>query len=238
VASLTITADREKAYAAFMEQGYFCEPSVFSGAECERIVAASRQLPTALDGSMAPTMNVHKLGPPFLDAMSKPEILHVMDGLVHGRANGLHSQFYFTPPGRAGLGCHQDNYFVEAREDAFASAWIALVDVTPENGGLYVYVGSHKEGKLPVRTVGAEGKDKRQTVYEETVVPPGYAASDLIVKRGSVVFIHGYLVHGSHQNRSEGNRYVLLNTYIRAKEPFRAGRTARREEFDLTRPRG
>jgi ectoine hydroxylase-related dioxygenase (phytanoyl-CoA dioxygenase family) len=235
MASVTFIDDPERAYAVYMEQGYFCEPSMFSPAECDRIIAAAGHLPSALDGSMTPTMNVHKLGGVYLDAMSKPAVLQIMDRLVHGKANGLHSQLYFTPPERAGLGYHQDNYFVEAKGDAFASAWIALVDITPDNGGLYAYVGSHKEGKLPVRSVNAEGKDKRQTVYEETVVPPVYKTADIFVKRGAVVFIHGYVVHGSYQNHSKDNRYVLLNTYIRAKEHFRAGQTAKREEVELAR---
>jgi hypothetical protein len=231
--NITFKAEPEKAYALYSEQGYFCEPSVFSAAECGRIISASA--PLAHDGSLVAAMNVHKIGGAFVEAMGKPEVLKIVDWLVHGKANGLHSQFYFTPPHRAGLGCHQDNYFVEAQADAFASAWIALVDIGPENGGLYVFAGSHKEGPLPVRTVNAEGKDKRQTVYEETIVPPRYKPADICVERGSVVLIHGYAVHGSHQNRSSGNRYVLLNTYIRAKEHFRPGNTAKREEFELAR---
>jgi len=233
--SPSFRSDPDGAYALYQEQGFFCEPPIFSAAECERIIAASRRLPAARDGSLVPTMNVHKMDAIFLAAMARPEVLEIMDRLVHGKANGLHSQFYFTPPERAGLGSHQDNYFVEAKPDAFASAWIALVDITRENGGLYVYVGSHREGKLPVRSVDAEGKDKRQTVYEESVVPPGYEVADIFVKRGSVVLIDGYVVHGSHQNRSTGNRYVLLNTYIRAHEHFRPGQTARREEYELAR---
>jgi phytanoyl-CoA hydroxylase len=227
--------DADSAYALYRERGYFCEPPIFSPDECERIIAASTELPAARDGSMVATMNVHKLDSVFLDAMARPEVLKIMDRLVHGKANGLHSQFYFTPPERAGLGSHQDNYFVEAKPDAFASAWIALVDITPENGGLFVYVGSHREGRLPVRSVNAEGKDKRQTVYEESIVPPQYRSADIRVSRGSVVLIDGYVVHGSHQNHSTGNRYVLLNTYIRSREHFRPGQTARREEYELAR---
>lgn len=235
MAPVTFRTDPERAYAAYMDQGYFVEPDVFSAAECERLIEAGKDLPSARDGSFVPTMNVHKMNQLFLQAMSKPEVLETMDRLVHGKANGLQSQFFFTPPERAGLGFHQDNYFVEAPDDAFASAWVPLVDITPENGCVYAFPGSHKHGKLPVRTINAEGKDKRQTVYEETVLPEGSKHTDLYMKRGSVLYIHGYVVHGSHQNRSSGNRYVLLNTYLRAKEPFRAGRTAKREEFELLR---
>lgn len=232
---VSFATDPQRAYAAYAEEGYFCEPGLFSPAECDRIIAASAELPTACDGSFVPTMNVHKRGGVFVAAMGKPAVLDIVDRLVHGKANGLHSQFYFTPPHRAGLGTHQDNYFVEAPGDAFASAWIPLVDIGPENGGLYVFAGSHREGPLPVRTVNAAGQDKRQAVYEETVVPPRYGRVDIKVARGSAVLLHGYVVHGSHQNRSGDNRYVLLNTYIRTKERFRPGNTAKREEFELAR---
>ncbi len=235
MATATFRDNPKQAYELYMDQGYFVEPEVFSAAECARLIAAAEELPTAKDGSFVPTMQVHKMNRIFLQAMSKPEVLQTMDRLIHGKANGLQSQFFFTPPQRAGLGFHQDNYFVEAPDDAFASAWVPLVDITPENGCVYAFVGSHKEGKLPVRTVNAEGKDKRQTVYEETVLPEHYKSTDLYMQRGAVLYIHGYVVHGSHQNRSKENRYALLNTYIREKEPFRAGRTAKREEFELIR---
>ena len=233
--SVTFKNDPDKAYAIYMDQGFFCEPDVLSAKECDAIIEAAKTLPSAKDGSFVPMMNVHKSPGLFFDAMSNPEIVGVMDRIIHGRAMGLHSQLYYTPPHRAGLGFHQDNYFVEAKGDAFASAWIALVDVTSENGGLYCFAGSHKDGKLPVRKVETTGKDKRQAIYEETVLPKEYDKVDLSLKRGSVCYIHGYVVHGSHQNMSTSNRYVLLNTYLRANEPFRAGNTAKREEVELAR---
>ena len=232
---VTFRADPKRAYELYMEQGFFVEPDVYTAAECDAVIAAAQDLPTARDGTFVPTMQVHKMNRVFLEAMSKPEVVAVMDRIVHGPAKGLQSQLFFTPPQRAGLGYHQDNYFVEAAADVFASAWIALVDVTPVNGGLYAFAGSHKPGKLPVREVKAEGKDKRQTVYEETVMPEDYPKVDLFMKRGSVLYIHGYVVHGSYQNQSTEKRYALLNTYLRENEHFRPGNTAKREQFDLLR---
>lgn len=235
MSDITFKSDPEEAFRRFMDQGFFCEPEVFTEAECEGLIRAALALPTARDGSFVPTMNVHKIDGPFLQAMSKPCLLSIMDRLVGGRANGLHSQFYFTPPERRGLGCHQDNYFAEAEADAFASAWIALVDVTAENGGLYGYTGSHKEGRLPVRASDVGTEDKRQAVYEEALVPPGYKLVDISVKQGTVVLLHGYLAHGSYLNHSKSNRYALLNTYIRANQHYRRGETALRQEFELAR---
>jgi hypothetical protein len=225
----------DRAYDIYMEQGFFCEPDVLSAKECDAIIEAAKSLPSAQDGSYIPMMNVHKSPGLFFDAMSNPQIVGVMDRIIHGRAKGLHSQLYYTPPNRAGLGFHQDNYFVEAKGDAFASAWIPLVEVTAENGGLYCFVGSHNDGKLPVRNVEVTGQDKRQAIFEETVLPKDYKRTDIFMKRGSVLYIHGYVVHGSYQNKSTANRFALLNTYIRENEQFRAGNTAKREEIELTR---
>lgn len=233
--TVTFKQNPDRAYELYMEQGFFCEPDVLSAAQCDAIIEAAKTLPSAQDGSYVPMMNVHKRPGPFFDAMCSPQIVSVMDRIIHGRAKGLHSQLYYTPPNRAGLGFHQDNYFVEAKGDAFASAWIPLVDVNAENGGIYAFIGSHKDGKLPVREVQATGQDKRQAIYEETVLPKEYKRADIFLKRGSVLFIHGYVVHGSYQNKSTSNRYVLLNTYIRENEQFRAGNTAKREEVELTR---
>jgi hypothetical protein len=235
MSNLAFKSDPEGAFRCYREQGFFCEPEVFTEAECSALIQAGLALPTAQDGSYIPTMNVHKIDEIFLQAMSKPGLLGVMDRLIGGRANGLHSQFYFTPPHRSGLDCHQDNYFAEAKPDAFASAWIALVDTGIENGGLYVYPGSHKEGKLAVKSSHALNADKREAVYEETIVPDGYLRVNVAAARGSVVFIHGYLAHGSNRNESNANRYALLNTYIRAHEQYRRGDTAQREELELIR---
>ena len=50
-----------------------------------------------------------------------------------------------------GFSPHQDNFFVDARGDTFISAWIALTDVCPENGGLIIGQ-KHMEKKLEVLT--------------------------------------------------------------------------------------
>jgi ectoine hydroxylase-related dioxygenase (phytanoyl-CoA dioxygenase family) len=230
--AVTFATTPELAYQHYQRDGYFIEPDVLTAAECDAVIAAAERLPTARDGSYAPTMNVHKLDDAFVEVMSHPKVVAVMRRLVHGTPYGLHTQMFFTPPERAGLGVHQDNFFVEANQDAFASAWIPLVDVTPQNGGIYTYPGLHTLGALPVRPAATDG-DRRQTVYEETLVPPDWPRQDVTMRRGSVLYLHGYNVHGSHQNQSSGKRYVILNTYIREGEAFRPGETAKREPFAL-----
>jgi ectoine hydroxylase-related dioxygenase (phytanoyl-CoA dioxygenase family) len=232
---VSFAADPEAALACYLRDGVFVEPDVLSGEECDALLEAAQGLPTVRDGTLLPLMQVHRLEPRFGQLLSHPAIVRMMDIVCGGAVVGIQTQFYFTPPQRAGLGFHQDNYFVEAPDNAFASAWVPLVDTGPRNGGLYAFRGSHKLGRLPVRQVNAEGRDKRETVYEETVIPPGLERFDIVAKRGSAVLIHGHVVHGSHQNESDSNRFVNLSTYVREGSPFRPGKTARREAVPLVR---
>lgn len=233
--AVTFASDPEAAFARYSEDGVFVEPGVIPAELCDELVAIALRQETALDASFLPIMQIHKVEPKFREVMSHPRIVAVMDRICGGPVVGIQTQFYFTPPYRNGLGFHQDNYFVEASDDAFASAWVPLVDTGPDNGGLYAFKGSHLHGKQPVRRVEAEGKDRRQTVYEETVLVGDYPKLDIVAPKGSAVLIHGYSVHGSYQNTSTSNRYVILNTYVREGSPFRPGHTAQREEVKLVR---
>lgn len=233
--AITFATDPQAALVRYNEDGVFVEPNVISPELCDELVAIALRQDTARDGAFFPIMQVHKIEPKFRELLSHPRIVSMMDLVCGGPVVGVQTQFYFTPPRRAGLGLHQDNYFVEAPDDSFASAWVPLVDAYPGNGGLYAFKGSHKRGKLPVRKVDAEGRDKRQTVYEETVLTEEFPRIDVVAPKGSAVLIHGYNVHGSYQNESASNRYVILNTYVRQGAPFRPGRTAQREEVQLVR---
>src|SRR5262249_46211673 len=145
------------------------------------------------------------------------------------------TEFFYCKPGTRGFSMHQDNFFVEAGANVFASAWCALTDTYMEKGGLIVYPGTHKEGMLPVHKIEV-AKDAGQDPNannEETVVPPKYKPVNASVPKGAVLYIHGYLVHGSNSNQTNEWRHVLLNTYIREGEKFRAGKYAQRAPVDL-----
>lgn len=181
-------------------------------------------------------MMPHRTHGIYLNAMRNKKIIASIAQAVDGTPAGLQTEFFYCKPGTRGFGRHQDNFFVEAPDGAFASAWCALTDVAVENGALILWPGSHKEGLLPVQKVAVE-KDKGQDPNannEETIVPSQYKPINAEVKRGSVVYIHSYLVHASNPNRSQNKwRQVLLSTYIRKGEKFRPGKYAQREEVAL-----
>jgi len=229
--SISFKDNPKEALALYERDGYFVEQSVFTAPECAEIIDAGMKLPGIMAGDHRPAMHPHRQSSIFLDVMRDRRIVDTMRLLVGGRPNGLQTEFFYGKPDVKGFARHQDNFFVEAPGDAFASAWIALVDVGPNNGGLIGYPGSHNEGRLPVRKLNLgdiQGQDPNAN-NEETVLPSQYMEIDLLVPRGSIAYLHSYFVHGSHTNKTSDLRFALLCTYIREGASFRPGQYAQRE---------
>ncbi|MGA7934475.1 MAG: phytanoyl-CoA dioxygenase family protein, partial [Kovacikia sp.] len=146
--------------------------------------------------------------------------------------------FFFCRPGTPGFTRHQDNFYVQSQPDAFASAWVALEDVSALNGGLILYPGSHREPILPTEMVeqpdniGQDPNANRQQV----ILPRSYPAIDVSLPKGAAVFIHGHIVHQSHPNATlDRFRQALLMLYLRQGAPFRPGFSAGRTKIDVYR---
>ncbi|OGT47433.1 MAG: hypothetical protein A3E83_01660 [Gammaproteobacteria bacterium RIFCSPHIGHO2_12_FULL_41_20] len=225
----------EKALADYLELGYHIEENVFSHQECQALIKAGHDLDDAKNNIFRPYMMPHRQNPVFLEAMKKPFLVNTLSILVGGQAAGLQSEFFYCKPETRGFSLHQDNFYVEAAYGVFASAWTALTDTYPEKGGLIIYPESHKAGNLPVRKLhlDTDAAQDPNANNEETIVPSQYSLCNVAIPEGAVLFIHGHLVHGSNPNKTNEWRYVLLNTYIKSSEKFRAGRYAKRAKVEL-----
>lgn len=213
------------------QHGYLVIPSTLFPSACDALLMACEGM--ALNG---PAMQPHRTDPAILEAMRLPEIVGPIEAAVNGPASGLQSVFYRSPPGTEGFAPHQDNAFVQAPDDAFASAWIPLVDVTPHNGCLRVWPGSHKFGRLPSLSLAPtehSGQQDPNANKTHTLLPAGYPHEDIEARRGTMILMHGNLVHASHANRSDKDRPALLLTYIRKGASFRPGARAMRAEVEL-----
>jgi phytanoyl-CoA hydroxylase len=219
----------------YEEHGYAIEENVFSDEECVRLIEASKGLESYTNQTYRPMMMPHRVDSIYLDALRQPKVVSSMEQAVGGKPAGLQTQFFYCKPGTRGFALHQDNFFVEAPDEVFASAWCALTDTWPEKGGLIVYPGTHREGVLPVRQLpeAEAGSQDPNANREETLVPPQYKPMHVSVPKGAVLYIHSCLVHGANPNNTQDWRYVLLNTYIREGESFRPGRSAKRVPVSL-----
>lgn len=226
--------DPASALREYQERGFHVETDVFSPEECDALVAAALPL---LEGSETsrPIMHPHRKDPLFLRTMADRRLVEIMQLICGGPVYGLQSELFFGRPGTKGFAAHQDNFFVQAPDNMFASAWLALVDVDQNNGGLVFYPGSHMLGKLDTvrQELPPDDNQDPNAFREKAQVPAEIEPADVILKRGSVVFIHGWAVHESHDNATDGWRYALLNTYLRQGAEFRPGGYAKRSEVRL-----
>jgi ectoine hydroxylase-related dioxygenase (phytanoyl-CoA dioxygenase family) len=228
----------EQALNNYHEIGYHIEYNVLSVDDCQIIKTNSHLLSSARDNVFTPVMMPHRENPFFLTYMKNTKIIEIMSKLLNGEISGLQSQFFYMKPGTIGFTPHQDNYFVQAENDAFASAWIALDDTAQSNGGLIVYPKSHLLGLLPVKKTQIIDKSAQDPNAYRTQVElnESYHPINIEVPIGAVLFLHSCIVHGSNENKSADQwRHVLLNTYIRQGEHFRPGRDAKRKEVSLVR---
>ncbi len=220
--------------ARYWQDGYLICRQVVSAEQCDEMIAHGHGIAEAQGGLLHPIMQPHRLDTYFGGILAHPAVVRIIADLLGEIPDGLQTLFYFSPPGRPGFILHQDNYCVEAKDNDFLSAWIALGDVTPENGCLKVYPGSHTKGVFPVRPLSrSEINADFPNMSDAPLFDAAIMPMDVPLKKGDLVVLHGNVVHFSNPNKSIANRYAHLNTYIRPGTTFRAGFTAQREAEPL-----
>ncbi len=224
--------------AAFYEEnGFAIVQDMWAAQECDSIVEMAKSFPGRPADDFRPLMQPQRSTASFLSPIRNKRVAALVETFLGGTASGLQIEFFFGAPGTKGFARHQDNFYVEAGSQAFLSIWSAMTEVTPQMGGLIVYPGSHKFGRLPTQAlVGGSGPNQDPNANNEEAVLPASLDQNGIqvsVPKGAVVVLHADVVHSSLTNQSDRFRYALLCTYLRKGTPFRAGRSAKREEIDL-----
>lgn len=157
-----------------------------------------------------------------LDALiNSPETLAVASRLIGGKA---YRYLPFTAVKAAGGGgvfdYHQDNNYTH-HDPAVGSIniWVALVDMTPENGCLEVVPRSHLNGQLPSVETG-DGHRKLE-IDPSTLFPVRMRAGDAIA-------FTRWTVHGSGKNTTDQPRVAYALQYHREDVKWKDGNTWKR----------
>ncbi|MGW0229922.1 phytanoyl-CoA dioxygenase family protein [Actinopolymorpha singaporensis] len=104
-------------------------------------------------------------------------------------------------------GQHQDSPYWPIEPMSLWSCWIPFDDATMDNGCLTVIPGSHRHGALP----------HVQTRDDFVVPAEHYDPSALVpvpMRRGSALFFHSLLLHGSAANTSGNPRRAVTMSYL------------------------
>lgn len=168
---------------------------------------------------------LHVLSPPFA-ALLSPSSTHSPSAIARSLGfrtpQCLQSMIICKQPEIGGaVPPHQDSVFLYTDPPSAVGFWYALEDATVENGCLSFLPGSHKTSAVAKRFVRRE--DGKGTEFVENggeVFPPGkeygveeekrgeeeYVLGE--VKAGTLVLIHGNILHKSEKNVSKKGRII------------------------------
>lgn len=130
---------------------------------------------------------------------------------------------------------HQDSTFLYTTKPSAVGFWIALEDATVENGCLSFAPGSHRRAPIkerfvrradnlgttfePVPTEAQWPRDfEHETADDDSTKKEEYALGE--VKAGSLVLIHGNILHKSEKNTSQKGRIIYTFHLIEGEETY------------------
>lgn len=227
--------------AFYRQNGYAIAEGVLSRAETESVAAEADRLLDAKGRGYQPAMNPDREFAVFARLMAHKPLVALCEDLLGSRISALQSMFYWRAPGTPGRDPHQDNFYARSDPDAYMGAWLAVDDCDRENGCLFAYPGSHREPILEVVEDAARKATNvggfRNDRGSGCAVPAQYEKAYLSMRKGSVVFIHGHLIHGSDANVSTSRfRRSFIVHYIQQGRSFVEGTHAKRRVIDVYGP--
>ncbi|XP_057961593.1 phytanoyl-CoA dioxygenase isoform X4 [Malania oleifera] len=148
---------------------------------------------------------LHELDPAFKKFSCSEKVASLLSSLAYKRPVVIQSMYIFKQPGIGGeVVPHQDNSFLYTEPPTCTGLWLALEDATITNGCIWAIPGSQKNGLVRRFIRNEEGVhfDRPSPAYEHKDFVP------IEVKAGSLVVIHGDLIHQSFVNQSAKSRHA------------------------------
>ncbi|KAF0984823.1 hypothetical protein FDP41_000722 [Naegleria fowleri] len=183
---------------------------------------------------------LHEKDEVFRKFSHQPKLYEIVKTLSHfERPIILQSMVIFKQPFIGGeVIAHHDATFLynelenDTTENPVIGCWFALEDATRENGCLWVLPGSHKWGciKRWVRVPSETDPNVHEMKMEVTqpdllqyTTEMNYEHDKYIpveVKSGTLVLLHGYLLHKSFENTSSKSREAYTLHVLDQAKPF------------------
>lgn len=147
---------------------------------------------------------LHDLDNVFRKFSYRSEYKQLLTDLGYNNPQIVQSMFIIKGPKVGGeIKAHQDCSYIISEPASCLGIWVALEDASPENACMYAVPGSHKNGTQ----VFWERKNS-EMVYSNSYQYSTSNAICLEAKAGTVILLHGDLIHWSEQNRSEKSRHA------------------------------
>jgi hypothetical protein len=156
----------------------------------------------------------------FLDVAHNEKILGLVESAI-GPDIILWSTHIFCKPAGDGheVPWHQDGHFWPIRPLATCSVWIALDEVTMENGAMGYIPGSHTDQVLYSHHTDSSKSLALNQVLDGEFYDPKDAEYN-ILEAGQLSLHDVHLIHGSPSNQSDKRRAGLVLRYMPATSLF------------------
>lgn len=165
--------------------------------------------------------SLHTLSPPFREATLSARNSAVARSLGYKQPQCLQSMVICKQPEIGGaVPPHQDSTFLYTEPPSAVGFWYALEDATAENGCLSFAAGTHRKAPIKTRFVRKTGDTGVEMIANEgSMFPKALETQDGLaegeedysmgpVKSGSLVLIHGNILHKSEKNLSRNSRFI------------------------------
>ena len=120
-------------------------------------------------------------------------------------------QALYKEPGGRVTDPHQDAPFWPIGDAPLVTAWIPLAPSVEANGAMAYVPGSHRLGRLP--TVDLTDPDRANDILAEPALA-GRRPEVVEAPVGSVVWHHGFTVHGAGPNSTRSTRRAFTIVYL------------------------
>lgn len=133
---------------------------------------------------------------------------------------------------------HSDTiHFNSYPKGNMCGVWVALEDITPENGPLFFYPKSHLEPELTYDDFGINDYNLYESKLQEFVDSKGYERKEGVIKRGEVIIWAANLLHGgSPIINKNSTRYSQVTHYFFESEYYYTPLMSTKENIHYRNP--
>ncbi|MDV3457952.1 phytanoyl-CoA dioxygenase family protein [Sphingomonas sp. HF-S4] len=163
---------------------------------------------------------------PVLEAVRRdPRFATMLGPLIGGDVKQIINQLHWKAPGAMGdFAWHQDSRFRKPDDcyrnlgTSYVQTGLAIDPHNPGSGGMRFIPRSHLQGDLDL---DIDTEVLGNSMADAVLLAAGLAPEetiDLVLEPGDLALWNPYLVHGSGTNRSDHQRRLYINGYVRAED--------------------
>ena len=211
----------------YQQNGYLAPIDIFTEDEASKLYTTFRRFENDHGESLLGygRNNAHQVLPLFDQIAHHPSILDVIESLIGPNILVAGTTLFVKEPEQRGfISWHQDARYNGLKPYNWVTAWLALTEVTKENGCMYMWPQSHLDGQR--EHVDTYGEDNLLTRGQTVKGVPGDKIAPIELRPGQLSVHHPWVVHGSGHNTSNKRRIgFAIQSYIGTEVKQRLGKT-------------